>query len=134
MKKHKRHIIIGLLIIIGAYCIVFTVIEPISPMITDTGIVISKGGLISGEIISTQFILNVKFNKSGFQSINTDQQTYYKHNVGDKITYDIKGETNLIHTITWSFGLFFIVLLSCAGVIFISFAAMRGLQYLFDTD
>ena len=80
------------------YCINFSFTNPINPMYPDTGIIKSKASDNHG------FYLNVEFEKSGFISLSATRNEYFKHEVGDKVKYDLYSTTSFTYKLTWITG------------------------------
>jgi hypothetical protein len=91
------------------------------PKYLDCGKVISKS---NDEVIikrgsKTNLYLNVQFKQSGFISVESNQTTYFSHNVGDNVCFYLNKHMPQSHYIIWITGLicsYLIVGLSFIGL------------------
>lgn len=96
LKNILRTIVLLPLSVYLVYCAFHFITTEINPTYLDCGKVVSKS---NDEIpikygTRTELYLNVKFNVTGFRSIEVSPTTYFSKKVGDKVCFKLEQKTS----------------------------------------
>lgn len=81
------------------YSIYYSYTHKLKDTYLDCGLIRSKSGeeIAIKHGVKTILLLNVDFNKTGFQSIEVDYTTYFKYSKGQNICINLEEEQTIIH-------------------------------------
>jgi hypothetical protein len=85
----------------------------------DTGTVISRSAddVVIKHGTSTELYLNIKFDKSGFRSMNVAPTTYFKFEKGSRVSFNLKDITEEGNSVYFIMGAFFYFIAGIVGLV-----------------
>lgn len=106
IKKIARIVVLIPIAIYLLYCAYYSITEDMYPKYNDCGEIISKSNdeVAIKHGVKTELYLNIQFDNNGFRSIECNPTTYFNHNKGERVCFDLEKETSSIHKLNFMFG------------------------------
>jgi hypothetical protein len=115
MKKIIRILTLGIISIYLLYCCYHVITNESNPRYRDCGEVISKSNdeVVIKHGTKTKLYLNINFEKSGFRSIECTPTTYFSHNKGDYVCFNLLEDVSIFYQLSYLIGVFVFFILGC---------------------